>query len=284
MDALAASLAPEQVAPGRFRFSPPPEGRGVVFGGHLLAQMCMAASVAAGSSGGAERPVRSAQGVFARTARADEPCELTVDLLHTGRVLASATVSTWQEGTERARGLVLLSAREPDLIRHQAAAPDVGGPEEAVPFDDPLGREVRIVGGVDRGDPDVVGPPRLGVWLRYPGAPQDAAVARALLGHGTAGFLMGTTMLPHPGIGERMAHVSFSTGILAHAVSFHDDVDAGRWMLVWQESTHAGHGRAYGVGQVFTEDGRLVASFNQEALMRPFPEGHSPEGRESTIL
>jgi len=35
---------------------------------------------------------------------------------------------------------------------------------------------------------------------------------------------------------------------------------------------------------VFTRDGQLVASFSQEAMVRHFPEGVSPEGQESTIL
>ncbi len=95
---------------------------------------------------------------------------------------------------------------------------------------------------------------------------------------------MGTAMLPHPGIGERMAHREFSTGIIAHAVSFHEAADPSDWLLVSQESSYTGNGRAYGIGRVFTESGMLVASFNQEAIVRPFPEGHSPEGRESTIL
>ena len=35
------------------------------------------------------------------------------------------------------------------------------------------------------------------------------------------------------------------------------------------ESSYAGHGRTYGSGSVFTEDGRLVASFVQDNLVRP---------------
>ena len=178
----------------------------------------------------------------------------------------------------------MLSTPEPDLIRHQAQAPDVGAPSAADPVDDLFGRDVRVVGGVDRGDPDVVRAPVLDVWLRYPAVPDEPGLRQALTAHATAGFLMGTAMLPHPGIGERMAHRVFSTGIIAHSVSFHEAADPSAWLLVSQESSHTGNGRAYGIGRVFTESGTLVASFNQEAIIRPFPEGHTPEGRESTIL
>jgi acyl-CoA thioesterase-2 len=278
-DLIASLQIEEEVGPNRFRFPGPPEGRGVVFGGHLLAQMCVA-----GARADPSKLIRSAHGIFARSVRADEPYELRVDVLHPGRVLASATVSVWQDGSERSRGLVMLTSVEPDLIRHQAAAPVVSRPEDTPEVEDPFGRHIRIVDGLDRGDPDVVAPPRLSVWLRFDDPPGDPVVGQALLAHGTAGFLMGTTMLPHPGVGERLAHRDFSTGIIAHTISFHDDVDPQRWMLITQESTHTGRGRAYGVGQVFTEEGTMVASFNQEAIMRPFPEGHSPEGRESTVL
>ena len=283
MKELVASLEAEEIGAGRFRFPPPSEGRGVVYGGHLLAQMCVAAARAGNPEGREPKAVRSAHVVLAKTVQADRPCEVSIDPLHIGRVMASMSASTTQDGTERSRGLVMLSATEPDLIRHQADPPPVGRPEDAPAIDDPFGREVRIVGGIDRGDPDVVAPPRLSAWVRFPGG-ADGPVGQALLAHATAGFLMGTTMLPHPGIGERMAHGSFSTGILAHTISFHEDLDLGGWFLITQESTHTGRGRAYGVGQVFDAAGAMVASFNQEALMRPFPEGHSPEGREATVL
>lgn len=283
MTSLAESFVPEELAPTRFRFPSPPEGRGVVFGGHILGQMIVAAS--RGPTGkGQTGSVRCAHAVFARTVGADIPSEATVDPLHVGRVLATAMVSVWQQASERARGVVMVSTPEPDLIRHQAPAPDVGPPSEAPQVEDPLGREVRVVGGIDRGDPDVVAPPALDVWVRYPSAPDLPGLRQALTAHATAGFLMGTAMLPHPGIGERMAHRSFSTGIVAHSISFHEAVDPSGWLLISQESSHAGHGRAFGVGRVYTETGMLVASFSQEAIVRPFPEGHSPEGREETIL
>jgi acyl-CoA thioesterase len=254
-----------------------------VFGGHLLAEMLVAAA-SAGQQAGFRHPVRSIHGILARTVAADAPSEVVVDLLHTGRVVASGTASLWQGGSERARALVSLSAPEPDLFRHQTLAPDVTGPEEAVPFDDPFGRELRIVGALDRHDPSVVAPPRLAVWVRHSNPPADAALRQALVAHTTANFLIGTAMLPHAGIGESMSHVAFSTGIISHGVTFHEDIDPGAWYLVTQESTYAGLGRSYGTGQVFNQHGTMAASFAQESISRPFPEGHHPAGREATIL
>ena len=276
---LLASLLPEQTGEARFRFPPLAEGRGIVFGGHLLAEL----TVAAGRMDPA-KTVKSTHGVFSRTVSSAEPVDVDVEVLHSGRALTTTSATVRQRGGECARAIVMLTSVEPDLISHGAEMPKVAGPSESAATVDSFGREVVIVGDIDRSDPEVVALPELSVWMRLPEAAPDQVTAQAALAHATAGYLMGTHMLPHEGIGERMAHASFSTGIVGHTVSFHEPIDPTSWILIAQHSTYAGRGRAYGVGQVFTEGGHLVASFSQEALMRPFPEGHSPAGRESTIL
>ena len=63
-----------------------------------------------------------------------------------------------------------------------------------------------------------------------------------------------------------------------------DSAWTGAWYLLAHRNDYAGRGRVFGHGEIFTEDGQLVASFSQEAMVRHFPEGVSPEGQESTIL
>jgi acyl-CoA thioesterase len=47
--------------------------------------------------------------------------------------------------------------------------------------------------------------------------------------------------------------------------------------LLSHHSTHTGHGRAYGRANVFRTDGTLVASFVQDAMIRPMrSDGPSP--------
>lgn len=277
---LEQSFMAEPLGEGRYHFpNPIPQGRGVIFGGHLLGLL----SVAAAREEGAKL-VKASQGIFAKAVLADQPFEVRAEVASRGRVLSTASAALWQNGRERARALVMLSAPEPDLLHHGDSMPDVGAPEDAVEWPDALGREMRIVGGIDRHDPAVVGPPDLHVWVRHPGAGVDALAGQALLAHASAGFLMGTQMLPYDGIGERMAHDQISTGIVAHAVSYHEPADVSQWLLVSSHGTHAAAGRAYGRGTVFTADGTLVASFHQEAIIRHFPEGHSAAGRERTVL
>jgi acyl-CoA thioesterase II len=127
-----------------------------------------------------------------------------------------------------------------------------------------------------------VGPAELFVWTRFPGAPEDVTTSRALLSYATDGFLIGTAMRPHAGVGQALAHVSISTSVVSHTLTFHEPFDAGQWLLLAQESPYAGRGRSYGRGNVFTQDGALVASFVQENMIRDFPSGQAvPAGERS---
>jgi acyl-CoA thioesterase II len=56
--------------------------------------------------------------------------------------------------------------------------------------------------------------------------------------------------------------------VLTHTLTFHDDFDATDWLQLSLRSTYAGSGRVFGTGQVFTQDGTLVASCQQEAFLR----------------
>jgi acyl-CoA thioesterase-2 len=248
----------------------------VVFGGQLLAQTVMA-----GATADPSKEVKSVHTVFARGGALDRDLDIEVEPMHLGRALGSATVTIRQGDRLCTRSLVLLSAAEPDLIRHQADMPDVGGPADAVPTGgEPGFWEIRVVGGVDIADPAAVGPASLEVWVRFPGATGGDAVGRALLAYSSDGFLIGTAMRPHPGIGQSMAHVDFSTSVLTQTLSFHEPVVPGDWYLLAQESPYAGRGRSYGRANVFSEDGRLVASFVQDNMIRSFPQGQQPAAGE----
>ncbi len=271
---LVAALELEPVGEGRYRAGNVATGLGgVVFGGQLLAQ-----TIVAGATVDADKSVKTVHTVFARGASPDAPLDLDVDVVHRGRALASASVTVRQGERICTRSTVLLSADEPDLIRHAGPAPDAGRPEDAPPSSHGGSWwEIRTVGGVDVGDPDATGPAELLVWTRFPDAPRAGVRSQAVLAYATDGFLIGTAMRPHAGVGQSMAHVSISTSVLSHTLTFHEPVDATRWHLLAHESPYAGHGRAYGRAHVFDESGALVASFVQDAMIRDFPEGHRPE-------
>jgi acyl-CoA thioesterase-2 len=76
-------------------------------------------------------------------------------------------------------------------------------------------------------------------------------------------------MRAHEGIGTSQAHLTVSTAPMATSVSFHEPVSWTGWLLYSHESTQVGAGMSYVRGAVHTEEGELIASFTQEALIRP---------------
>lgn len=259
----------ESLGDGRYRGINAPEGPGVVFGGQLIAQSLLLA--------GRDHPGKLAKTVhtiFARGAAFEPALDIEVEVMQSGRAFGSSTVTISQEGKLRTRSMVLFTSDEDDTIRHETPAPDLVPPEKGNPGFGTEDWEIAIVDEIDIDDPTFVGPAELDVWTRFDGAPDDdPLVAQALVAYTTDPFLIATAMLPHEGVAQSLAHVSFSTGVISHTLTFHERVHADRWLLLSHDSPHAGHGRSYGRANVF-QDGHLVASFVQDAMIRAMPEDH----------
>ena len=262
--AVLVVLDLEPVGEGRYRGAHLAEGLGVVFGGQLLAQSVIAATRTV-----PDKELLSLHTVFARGATFDEPLQLDVEVMSSGRSMATLTVTTRQSRGVCTRSVALLHAPDPDRIRHADQAPTVLPPGTAPgPAATPDFWDARIVDDVDIWDPDLSGPARLQVWSRFPGAPTDPDVAQALLAYASDGFLIATAMRPHPGVGQSLAHVSVATTVLTQTLTFHEPFSAVDWLLLDQRSTYAGRGRSHGAGQVFDTAGSLVASFSQDNMIR----------------
>jgi acyl-CoA thioesterase-2 len=270
LDAVLQALKLEQQQPNCFKAKNLNLGGSVVFGGQLLAQ-----SIVAGLIGHEGKTVKTLQTVFARSASPDTDIDIEVDPIHDGRSFASSTVTIRQAGRICTRSTVLLCADGPDLIRHADEPARWSAPVEAAGSSQSFGPwQLRIVGDVDVSDPDAVGPPELDVWARCPDAPAEPALDQALVAFLTEGFLIGAAMRPHPGVGQSQAHVSISSGVLSHTLTFHESCSAAEWLLLQQRSVYAGRGKGYGYGNAFREDGSLVASFVQDSMIRQMPAAH----------
>ena len=254
-------------------------GRRVVDGSQLLAQAIVACSKTFPN-----HTARSAHAVFLRVVDDERPLRFDVDVIHEGRTFASAVVSVLQGGPRCASVTVLMDVEHPDVIRHGAAMPPVGSPTDAIPCPMPMeGRELRLDGVRDPNDPDEVGPPILDAWLRYSPSHRQPALAKALIAHFTGHLSISTTMRAHRGIGTSMAHDNLSTGVMAISVTFHEPVVWDGWLLYHHESAQVGSGMSFVRGQVFTEEGELLASYSQDGMIRAFtpdaPERSKPVSR-----
>jgi acyl-CoA thioesterase II len=235
-----------------------------VFGGQLLAQMVVAADQAVPG-----KTVKSLHAMFVRPAGLDAPLWFEVEVMHSGRLYCSASVSVSQGDRLCARALVLLDTADEELATHSVPAPgaqhpDVGGRRSAWGA-----AEICVVGDVDLGDLTASGPPELLVWARFEGAPSGDGLNRGLLAYASEPYFFGAALRPHAGLSQSLAYTSIVPAVITHAVTFHAPVSAADWLLLQISSPHLGRGRIYGQASVFSESGEFVASVSQENQLRP---------------
>ena len=240
--------------------------RQVVEGTQVLAQ-----AIVAVAKRFPDKSVRSVYAVFARAVMVSAgPVELEIDVVSEGRSTATAIVAAKQNGKRCMTMTVLADVPTDDVIRHNLPRPDVAAPEDANVSEMPMvGRQLRLVDVVDVNSPDEVGPPELYAWLHYDPVPTRDDLAKALIAYFTGHLGISTTMRAHQGIGTAQAHLTVSTAPMTVSVSFHEPVRWHGWILYTHESTQVGAGMSYVRGAVHTEEGELIASFAQDALIRP---------------
>jgi acyl-CoA thioesterase len=230
----------------------------------------LGAAIVAAAKRFPEKSVRSVHAVFARAVLVGPPVELEIDVVAEGRSTATAVVSASQNGRRAITVTVFTDVPSGDVIRHHLPRPEVAGPDDANESSMPMsGRQVRLVDVADVNSPDEVGPPELYAWLHYDPIPVRDELAKALIAYFTGHLGISTTMRAHEGIGTAQAHLTVSTAPMTATVSFHEPVRWDGWLLYSHESTQVGAGMSYVRGAVHTEAGELLASFSQDALIRP---------------
>lgn len=254
-----------------------PTRRDVVEGGQLLAEAIVATSKAV-----PDQRVTSASMIFMKAASFGAPVDLSVEMLRRGRTFSTAEVRASQDGQLRGAAMLLCDSGAPDVIGHTVAMPDVRHPYDAAPFDGFAmpGREIRIVDGAYDPDPERVGPPEINVWVRFREAPDQDYLHTALLAQSTTHWTIAAGMLPHKGFGEAHAHRSLSTGIMKATVAFHEQVDVTEWLLYANRAFWSGRGLIQGDGHVFTQGGRLAASYTIQAMTRGFARDPASMGHD----
>lgn len=249
-------------------------GRSVVEGSQILATQIVAASRAV-----PDKRAVSAYAIFSRPATPAAPMLHRLGFPRLGRSFATVAVESEQAGRSMSSGLVLLDKGAPDVIRRWASMPDVPGPDDCPDHDFGMsGRQTRFVDGDMDDDPDRVGPAVIHGWVRYREPPDGLCLRQALIAQYTGHMTIAAAMLPHPGVGEALAHHSLSTGILAITIAFHDEPDLSDWILYSNPAIYAGNGLAQGEGRVFARDGRMLASYSVQAMIRAFEEDPARHG------
>ncbi|MBI5517839.1 MAG: acyl-CoA thioesterase II [Deltaproteobacteria bacterium] len=277
---LVKLLALEKIEENLFRGQSQDLGWGAVFGGQVLGQALSAAVQTVAE----ERQVHSFHAYFMRPGDVSRPIVYEVRRLRDGTSFSTRGVEAVQGG----QAIFHLTASFQKLeagFEHQDPMPEAPAPD-ALPTEQerfaayasrlpkvlreraltPRPFELRPV--EPREDPflPTPRPPRRMVWLRAVGAlPEDPALHRYLLAYASDHAFVTTALLPH---GVTWLTPGMQVASLDHALWFHQPFRVDEWLLHVIDSPKAHGARGLVRGQVFTRDGRLVASTAQEGLLR----------------
>ena len=274
LDDLITLLRLERIEENIFRGESRDIGSAQVFGGQVLGQALSAAQHTVEG-----RVAHSLHAYFLRRGDMEAPIVYEVDRARDGGSFSNRRVVAIQHG----RPILNLAAsfQDPEPgIEHQASMPDVVGPDDCkdildVESDfvqkmpekmrrhmaDKRALEMRPVVSTD-----AVGAPLKNVWFRtVDSLPDDSALHQNLLAYASDYELLGVSTIPHDLPFDKGAVIMAS---LDHALWFHRDVHIDQWLLYAMDSPNASGARGFSRGQLFSEDGELVASTAQEGLVR----------------
>ncbi len=261
-----------------------PEGTGRVFGGQAIAQ----ALGAARHTVPVDRHTHSLHAYFLRSGSDNLPIDFRVKRDLDGRSFSNRRVVASQNG-EPILNLIASFQKPQEGPHHQMAQmPDVPPPEGLKPdaeirrdvaeqlSDGPMKQMLQRPRAIDfrSVEPrDWLDPakrePSSHCWFRTVAQlPDYRPIHRAVLAYTTDFQLLSTALNPH-GLSFHRGEVKAAS--LDHAVWFHGDFRADEWLLYVTDSPWSGLARGFGRGQIFTRDGRLVASVAQEGMLRQVP-------------
>jgi acyl-CoA thioesterase-2 len=263
----------------RFEGVSPPERRQRVFGGQVAGQ----ALVAAGRTVDPARQVHSLHAYFVRGGDPSEPIVYEVDRVRDGRSFSVRRCVASQSG----KPIFMMSAsfqRAETGLDHQVEAPlDVPGPEtvpslqemfETHPGSSELfggGRDlpfdIRYLGSLPWPAPhNRPKAQRRRSWIRIRGRlPDDPLLHACALTFCSDLTLLDSTLVVH---GEVWGPGGVVGASLDHALWLHRPFRADEWFLYDCTSPSASGARGLATGQMFTMDGRLIATVIQEGLLR----------------
>ncbi len=282
---LVAQLALEKIEENLFRGQSQDLGWGTVFGGQVLGQALSAAVQTVAHEGDDARHVHSLHAYFLRPGAVDRPIVYDVDRIRDGGSFTTRRVRAIQNG----HVIFNMSAsfQKDELgFSHQDAMPEAPPPESLETEQDRIRPHTSKLPKLmaDRALAErpfelrPVAPPgespwsseprpaRRMVWIKTTGAlPDDLALHQYLLAYASDYSFLTTSLLPH---GVSWLTPKMQVASLDHVMWFHQPFRVDQWLLHVMESPAAHGGRGLVRGQVFSSDGRLVASTAQEGLIR----------------
>lgn len=250
-----------------------------IYGGQVIAQAILAAGATIETEG---RRLHSLHAYFLRGGDPEMPLEFQVNRLRDGRSFSSRQVTCTQDD----RDILTLSAsfQDPgDGVDFQPQMPEVPAPSELRSaleifrtLDNPVARFLGKTSAFDvrhvqktlytGADPHRNSAQQLWMRPRHPlPDPMPQILHRALLAYVVDQVMMEPALRAS---GLSWVTPGMSLASLDHAMWFHRDLDINQWLLFCGYAGSVSGARASSRVDVFTEDGLLVASANQEGMVR----------------
>jgi len=258
-----------------------------IFGGQVLAQAIMAASHTLED----DKPCHSLHGYFLRGGDIKQPVIYQVRRLRDGRSLSAREVTAIQykqvKGKEPIEQVIfsMIASFSPieDGLEYQEDMPVYPPPEDLLSEQElkeeyvgkvPDGLKARFmrrrhveIKQVKPRNPMIPEPmkPKQANWLRIRElGKQPVAIQQALLAFSSDFYLVGTGLMSH---GVNFMTSGLQAASIDHSMHFHRPFDLNDWLLydMWSDTTSSSKGLNHGQ---FWQDGNLVATVQQEGLMR----------------
>jgi acyl-CoA thioesterase-2 len=248
-----------------------------VFGGQVLGQALTAASETVEG-----RSVHSLHAYFLRRGDFNSPIVYEVDRARDGHHFSTRRVVAIQHGAQIFNMSASFQLEESGLD-HQVTMPDVPPPEELADLET-LIQDIlptapapmrRVLEQKRPFDFRPVQPPHYlktqslepvkQIWFRtVDKLPDEERLHRCLLAYVSDFYLIDTALMPHllPLDGK------LTMASIDHAMWFHRSVRVDDWLLYATDSPSSSGARGFARGNLFSRDGRLVASTAQEGLLR----------------
>lgn len=282
VDNLIDLLSLEETSKNVFQGVSKTVGSPNVFGGQVLAQALNAAARTINNG----RVLHSMHAYFLEAGHLEVPINYNVADVRDGGSFSVRRVTAEQEG----RTIFILSSsfhkREEGHEHQIEMPPNIKKPEELLSwtemleqFGDAIPSRTKTFLEIDRPiefkPVEVVNPfnkedlpPKTNVWFKIKGdiKPMDLAVKQQILTYISDYNILAAAMNRH----ASKAHWgNTQTASLDHAMWYFRDFDFDDWMLYAIESPNTSNARGFAKGNIFTRDGKLVASVAQEGLIRP---------------
>ena len=279
LNRLIDALKLEKLEENLFRGPKASVGWQRVYGGQVLGQSLSAAMQTVDP----ERPIHSIHGYFLLAGDPEQEIIYDVERIRDGGSFTTRRVKAIQHG----RAIFAMSAsfhKSEESFDHQSTMPIVP-PANSLPSIGELMNKLaselpeNMRAYWQRANPidmRIVDPSRYTsrearepgqvVWLKTNGPlPDDPQLHFAALAYASDFTLLDTALVAH---GKLMFDTDIQLASLDHALWIHRPFRADEWLLYAQDSPSASGARGFCRGNVFRQDGTLVASTVQEGLMR----------------